>query len=250
MPPVEDGITRLQCSYLAGVMGEAERYTDVVNQIRYIVENFDPRLTIDERNLVSVAYKNRTNTLRSSWRVVQTLFEMESSRSAPAGRLALLRSQREKIERELADVCNDSVRLLEDHLLAAAQAGEEEVFYLKMRGDYYRYLAEFCQKREREKFAEESLQAYKLAYQKATNSLDPLHPTKLGLALNFAVFFHDVRKSPERACHLAKSAFDDAIAALSDTEASSVRDSLMILQLLRDDLILWSNEMTQNEATD
>ncbi|KAJ7591095.1 14-3-3 domain-containing protein, partial [Mycena floridula] len=218
----------------------------VVNQIRYIVENFDPRLTIDEQNLVSVAYKNRTNTLRSSWRVVQTLFEMESSRSAPAGRLALLRSQREKIERELDDVCNDSVRLLEDHLLAVAQARSllpQDVTGFSRRGDCYRYLAE-------EKYAEESLQAYKLAYRKATNFLDPLHPTKLGLALNFAVFFHDVRKSPERACHLAKSAFDDAIAALSDTEASSVRDSLMILQLLRDDLILWSNEMTQNEVTD
>ncbi|KAJ7590497.1 hypothetical protein C8J56DRAFT_933027, partial [Mycena floridula] len=110
----QDGITRLHCSYLA----------DVVNQIRYIVENFDPRLMRHDRQVKSRlgGVQESHKYIRLSWRVVQTLFEMESSQPAPAGRLALLRSQRKKIERELADV---------DHLLAVAQAGEEEVFYLK-----------------------------------------------------------------------------------------------------------------------
>lgn len=59
------------------------------------------------------------------------------------------------------------------------------------KGDYYRYLAEFAgQKEARNKYAEESLTAYKLAYMHALSVLEPTHPTRLGLALNFSVFYH------------------------------------------------------------
>lgn len=58
------------------------------------------------------------------------------------------------------------------------------------KGDYYRYLAEFSQRKDRERFAELSLNAYKLAYKHALATLHPIHPTRLGLALNFAVFYH------------------------------------------------------------
>lgn len=105
-------------------------------QIKHIVGHFDPRLSIEERNLISVAYKNRTNTLRSSWRIVDTLEHMEASRASGSRRVGLIRNQREKIERELADVCQDIVQLLDKSLLPAAIAvsgdDEEKVFYAKM----------------------------------------------------------------------------------------------------------------------
>lgn len=83
-----------------------------------------------------------------------------------------------------------------------------------------------------------------MAYQHALSTLEPTHPTRLGLALNFSVFYHDVYRSPERASHLAKHAFDEAIESLDQSSAAQgLRDSLMILQLLRDDLILWAAEM-------
>jgi 14-3-3 protein epsilon len=79
--------------------------------------------------------------------------------------------------------------------------------------------------------------------------LEPTHPTRLGLALNFAVYYHDVRKSPERACHLGKHAFDEAVACLDDSSSMQVmRDSMMILQLLRDDLVIWSSEMQRGKG--
>jgi 14-3-3 protein epsilon len=117
------------------------------------------------------------------------------------------------------------------------------------KGDYYRYLAEFTPQKERDVYGDLSLAAYKQAYQHVTSTLEPTHPTRLGLALNFSVFYHDVRKSSERACHLAKHAFDEAIISLTEKTAleEAVRDSLMILQLLRDDLILWSGEIRRGE---
>jgi len=236
--------------FLAKLAEEAERYQDVVVQIKGLTYNFGAQLTIDERNLLSVAYKNVTNVLRNSWRVVDALEKAQTTRSGSAKHLNLLRRQREHIERELTDVCKDIVSLLEEYLLPHAHAGEETVFYLKMKGDYYRYLAEFAQKRDRDHYADFSLTAYKLAYRHALSTLEPTHPTRLGLALNFSVFYHDVIRSPERACHLAKHAFDEAINSLDGaTMGQTIPDSLMILQLLRDDMVLWLGEIRKVSET-
>ena len=116
------------------------------------------------------------------------------------------------------------------------------------KGDYFRYLAEFAQQSDRSNYSDLSLAAYKYAYKHALAKLEPTHPTRLGLALNFAVYYHDVRKSPERACHLGKHAFDEAVACLNESSSVQVmRDSMMILQLLRDDLVIWSGEMQRGK---
>jgi len=245
MVPAKPGLLRAERLFLADLAGEAERHEDVVKQIKMIIDNFDPRLSIEERNLLSIAYKNMTNVLRNSLRVVGSL-ETQASRSSGKKQLPLIRGQREKIEHELTEVCKDIVLLLDEKLIPTAKHGEEITFYSKMKGDYYRYLADFSQERDRDHFAELSLEAYKLAYKQALAALHPMHPTRLGLALNFSVFYHDVRKSPERACHLAKSAFDDAVLSLNPSDPGmdqALRDSVTILQLLKDDLILWSEEM-------
>ncbi|KAG6873304.1 hypothetical protein C0995_000457 [Termitomyces sp. Mi166 len=235
---------REELCYIADLAGEAGRHEDVVKQLKLIIEHYNPRLTIDERSLLSVAYKNITNTLRSSWRIIDTLHKLQPARQ---GRVQLIQHQRQRIENELTGVCTDIINLLDRELLPAASEGEETVFYSKMKGDYCRYLAELGQKRDRDRHADLSLKAYRLAYQHALETLHPLHPTKLGLALNFSVFYHDIKKSPLGACHLAKSAFDDAILSVSLSDAAvdhyTLKDSMAILQLLKDDLILWYREI-------
>src|ERR1700743_373066 len=72
----------------------------------------------------------------------------------------------------------------------------------------------------------------------AQTELTPTHPIRLGLALNFSVFYYEILNSPDRACHLAKQAFDDAIAELDSLSEESYRDSTLIMQLLRDNLTL------------
>jgi len=137
--------------------------------------------------------------------------------------------------------------LLTNALIPAARPGDETVFYYKMKGDYYRYLTEFTQDEARKAAATSSLDSYKLAYKLALSSLDATHPTRLGLALNFAVYYRDVLNSPDRACHLAKHAFNEAVAVLDQMPESTYRDSLLILQLLRDDLTLWFKEIQERD---
>src|SRR5271168_5120728 len=108
-------------------------------------------------------------------------------------------------------------------------------------GDYHRYLAEFATGDKRKQSADKSLEAYKAASDVAVTELPPTHPIRLGLALNFSVFYYEILNSPDRACHLAKQAFDDAIAELDSLSEESYRDSTLIMQLLRDNLTLWTS---------
>jgi 14-3-3 protein epsilon len=108
--------------------------TDVIQQVKELIYQHSPELTIDERNLLSVAYKNVTNTLRNSWRSLDGHDKAELARSLPTNyrHLALIRGQKRRIEQELTGICKDIVKLLDSQLIPAAQAGEETVFYMKM----------------------------------------------------------------------------------------------------------------------
>ncbi|KAI3752863.1 hypothetical protein L2E82_24902 [Cichorium intybus] len=109
--------------------------------------------------------------------------------------------------------------------------------------DYYRYLAEFKFGNDKKEAADQSLKAYQLA-STAAEDLSPTHPIRLGLALNFYVFYYEIMNSPERACHLAKQAFDEAISELDSL--SSYKDSTLIMQLLRENLTLWTSDIPED----
>ena len=84
--------------------------------------------------------------------------------------------------------------------------------------------------------------AYKAAQDVAATDLPPTHPIRLGLSLNFSVFYYEILNKPEKACELAKSAFDDAIAELDSLQEDSYKDATLIMQLLRDNLTLWTSD--------
>jgi len=90
--------------------------------------------------------------------------------------------------------------------------------------------------------------AYKTASDTANSELPTTHPIRLGLALNFSVFYYEILNSPDRACRLAKAAFDDAIAELDTLSEESYKDSTLIMQLLRDNLTLWTSDMQSDDG--
>jgi hypothetical protein len=120
-------------SSLLGHTIAQRRRKDVIKQLKSVISYSDARLTMEERNLLSIAYKHVTGTLRTSWRTVENIEKQEAaSGCATPHEIALIRRQREKIELELADACQDLLDLLDRHLVPAAEAGEERVFYHKM----------------------------------------------------------------------------------------------------------------------
>ena len=88
-------------------------------------------LTVDERNLLSVAYKNVVGTRRASWRIISSIEQKEESKGSEK-HVGTIRDYRQKIETELEQVCQDVLNVLDDSLIPKAESGESKVFYHKM----------------------------------------------------------------------------------------------------------------------
>jgi 14-3-3 protein beta/theta/zeta len=219
---------------------QAERYDDMAASMKAVTES-GIELSNEERNLLSVAYKNVVGARRSSWRVISSI-EQKTEGSEKKQQLA--KEYREKVENELRDICNDVLSLLDKFLIAKASNAESKVFYLKMKGDYYRYLAEVAVGDAKTAVVDDSQKAYQDAFDISKSAMQPTHPIRLGLALNFSVFYYEIMSSPDKACQLAKQAFDDAIAELDTLNEDSYKDSTLIMQLLRDNLTLWTSDTT------
>lgn len=228
-------------TFLARLCEQAERYDEMVSYMKQVAKAGE-ELSVDERNLLSVAYKNVIGARRASWRLVQAIEQKEELKKA-MHQAEQARNYKAKIEKELEDICQDVLTVLVDDLLPRAETGESKVFYYKMKGDYHRYMAEIATGDKRKDAATDAHDAYRRATDVAQTELSPTHPIRLGLALNFSVFYYEILASPARACHLAKQAFDDAIAELDSLSEESYRDSTLIMQLLRDNLTFWQNDL-------
>lgn len=228
---------------------QAERYDDMAEAMKEVTKSEKP-LSTEERNLLSVAYKNIVGAKRSSWRVISSIEQKATDKEE------LARDYRKKIEGELHTVCEEVLKLLDTYLVdkavdqadAGAEQAESAVFFLKMKGDYYRYLAEVAESSEKQGVVEKAKLAYDKAFQVSEDCLKSTNPIRLGLALNYSVFHYEIRSMPSEACSLAKKAFDNAIAELDSLPEDSYKDSTLIMQLLRDNLTLWTADQQDGEG--
>ena len=141
------------------------------------VASMDLELTVEERNLLSVAYKNVIGARRASWRIISSIEQKEENKAAD-DKVKMIKSYRTDVEKELKDICNDILSVLDKHLIPCSDSGESKVFYYKMKGDYHRYLAEFATLNDRKEAAENSLVAYKAASDIAMSELPTTHPIR------------------------------------------------------------------------
>ncbi|KAG8365534.1 hypothetical protein BUALT_Bualt18G0115100 [Buddleja alternifolia] len=230
--------------YIAKLAEQAERYDEMVDAMKKVAK-LDVELTVEERNLLSVGYKNVIGSRRASWRILSSIEQKEESKGHEEN-VKRIKEYMQKVEFELSNICSDIMTVIDEHLIPSSSGSESTVFFYKMKGDYYRYMAEFKTGNDRKEAADESMKAYQAATNAAESDLSPTHPIRLGLALNFSVFYYEIMNSPERACHLAKRAFDEAISELDTLSEESYKDSTLIMQLLRDNLTLWTSDIPED----
>ena len=205
------------------------------------VGNEGSELSVEERNLLSVAYKNTVGSRRAAWRIITSVMQKETSKGN-ADNAGYAKEYCEKVEKELQSICDTILALLDNKLIPKSGSGESKVFYQKMKADYYRYIAEFRDGDAKKAAAEKAREAYAEAEKVAEKDLAVTHPIRLGLALNYSVFMYEVLGNPDEACKMARKAFEDAIAELDNVAEDSYKDSTLIMQLLRDNLTLWTSD--------
>uniref|UniRef100_A0A8C4R9N6 14-3-3 domain-containing protein n=1 Tax=Eptatretus burgeri TaxID=7764 RepID=A0A8C4R9N6_EPTBU len=234
---------------------QIERYDDMVEAMKQVTID-KKQLSNEERNLLSVAYKNVVGACRSSCRVLNSIKD-KAADDPEKEKSELVTRYLDEVTKELENVCKDVLNLLDSHLIKKEidkslkeeekkNEYESQVFYLKMKGDYFRYLAEVAQEDEHKEVIAKSEASYKEA-QEICKNMDPTHPICLGLALNFSVFYYEICKSPEKACEMAQSAFNAAMTGIDNVGEESYKDSTLIMQLLQDNLSLWSERPEEGD---
>ena len=133
--------------------------------------------------------------------------------------------------------------MIENEVLKKSCEGEAKAFFIKMVGDYYRYISENAKGDLLEQVKQKALRAYEDA-----NKVDmpPCNPIKLGLALNFSVFHYEVMKNHKAACDLADKALQEALDKIDELEEDDFRDAKSIIELLKANLTLWKDEDGDN----
>lgn len=226
----------------AKVCEQADRNEDMLVAVKSMTQRFlsDRPMSVEQRNLLSVAFKNVVGSKRASWRVLDSLKDA----TATDEEASILKGYQETVERELIDLCMELEDLIRDRDF---EETDGKIFFKKMAADYYRYMAEVQVGKSdggEAKYAEQAEGMYKEAHKMAKESVQSADPILLGLALNYSVFLYEIAGQPENACELARTAFDEACKGLSEMDKGSTayQDSAVIMQLIRDNLTLWSSE--------
>ena len=121
-----------------------------------------------------------------------------------------------------------------------ASSDESETYFYKMIGDFYRYMASIAYDEQLESVKAGALESYMLAT-KSAESLHPCNMIKLGLALNFSVFYFEVMENHKESCEVNVSALDAALEKIDEVDEETYRDAKSILELLKENLAYWKD---------
>ncbi|GMH41509.1 hypothetical protein BSKO_09419 [Bryopsis sp. KO-2023] len=235
-------VTREMHMFMGRLAEHAERFEDMAEHMEAIgLDAKAEELNVEERNMLSVALKSLIAPKRRAVRILSSI-EQKEGRSGREVELEWCRKAKAKVIEEWSGQFERTLSLIDDHLLPSASDVQSKVFYLKMRADYHRYDADFQTGDERKNAADIALSAYKSAQELSVAELPANHPGRLGVALNFSVFYFEIVNSREEACKLAREAFDSAFDEMDTLDEDTYKDSHLIMQLLRDNLNHWSKE--------
>ena len=228
--------------YLAMLAEQCSRYKEMVQFLEDMVKERDKDLNSDERNLLSIAYKNSISGGRSAVRTIMA-YEAKEKKKENSTFLPYITEYKKQVEDELTKLCQGVLKTTDDQLLKKAEDDEAKVFYIKMKGDYNRYIAEYAEGDLKKQVSDDALKAYEEATEVA-KTLPVLNPIGLGLALNFSVFYYEVINDHKKAIEIAKTAVDKADKELPniDEDADENRDTVSIYNLLKENLDMWVSE--------
>lgn len=239
----------------------AERYDDMAKWMKGFAQEGRP-MTLEQRYLLSIAFSKAVKWRRSSWCTISTL---EKKKEGSEQRQAVVREYLLEIERELIDICRDVLDLVTTHLIPSvtgthavteaelAEKAESKVFFLKMKGDFHRYIAEVAMV-SGPNFAQtvrDCQAAYDEALKEARDHLPPSNKVRIGLAVNFSVFCFEILKSKQEAIRVASEAFDEGMSHLETDENKAERhDSYCMLKMLWDNEVLWSRMPDEEDESE
>ncbi|KAH0788695.1 14-3-3 protein [Histomonas meleagridis] len=231
------------CFYMAHVYDHTDQHQETIDLIKKAVD-LDPKLSVNERNLLASAYKNLISNHRNGLRTLDAISNHDDGNLTESRKNQIIEIQK-KISLELEEKCYELIKMVEEKLLPAAQDEDFKLFYEKLRGDYYRYICETLTGEEQVKVAQKAKEAYDSALEIAMDHFAIYDPHRLSTVLNYSIFLFEVMNQKEEAIDFAKNAYHQALSLIDENTDDNYSDATMILQMMNENINKWSEIVSQ-----
>ena len=226
-----------ELSILSQVALTAERFEDASKYIENLIKNKKDDLTKDEKNVFYNSFKYIINTKRCAWNSANYMEEKETDEE----KITMIKNYKSILENQIFDICKNVITLINNFVTNKTILDESKIFFLKMKGDYYRYLCEYKSLSENKNYIEESEKNYKMAVELSQN-IPWISPIKLGLYLNYSVFYFEIKKDTKKAIQISKEAIKSAKKYSDKLKEEDDKDAEMSIQTMKENIIYWEEE--------
>ena len=233
--------SREEYIYLSKLYEKAQRYEDMISSINNFIE-LNPKLSKEERNILSAGYKNILFDKRENWRFLTSMERKESKKKSK--QVIYIQEIKSHIEKEIKAIVGNVHNLIDNSLIKNCEDKESKVFYMRLKADHYRYLCEISKEKD---IMEKAEQIYKEAYNIAIKDLPPINNERIGICLNLALFYYEIKGDKKEGYKIAKNCFEESMKYFDETDKFKSKEALMLIQLLKENLIFWSSEMNEDE---
>ena len=236
--------TREELIFLSKLYTKAELYKEVINFIKEFIK-LNPKLEKEECDIISTGFKNMISEKRSSWFTLQSMERKEKKKKKNT--LKEIKEIKNHIENEIRETCKELQDLVDKELLPKNEENEVLVFLYKLKADYFRYICEFAEGNELLDNLIKAEEFYKKAYEIADKKLPIINCNRVSVALNYAIFLYETKKDKKNGFDIAQNTFKESMKFIEDLEKPKYRDTLLIIQLLKENIIFWNSEMGEEE---
>ena len=233
--------------FLCHLCSGTKRFKDLRQYVREFL-GLGYEFSDQDRHLFAIGFRESISELRNAWRAI-------SSSENKDVNATIVESSQIRIADEIQNTCSEASSFIVEKIEPTCTVPEQRVYFTKLLGDFARYRTEVQSGPMREETASQALRHYTRAADVAICHLSSCDPVRLGLMLNFSLFYYEIINDPERACIIAKAACDDAVEGnlffKEPTEGmkASNDEARHIYSLIRANLINWSSQLVPRAST-
>lgn len=236
--------TREDYVFLSKLYTKAELYKEVINFIKEFIK-LNPKLNKEECDIISTGFKNLISEPRQSWFTLNSMERKESKKKKNT--VKEIKEVKNHIEKEIREACQELQILIDKNILPNNNENESLVFFYKLKADYFRYICEFAEGKEYLDNLIKAEEYYKKAYEIAEKKLPVINCNRVSVGLNYSIFLYEVKNDKKSGFDIAQKTFKETMKSYEELEKSKFRDTLLIVHLLKENIIFWNSEMSEDE---
>ena len=233
-------VTLRKSLYLATILENAGKHEEAMKYMEEIAKSKKNDLSIEEINLLTISFNNQITKKLNQIKILNKVIAKDELTNSKY--LKTDTNIRDIIQRDINDICNKMINLCDNYLLNKTEKNETKILYLKLRGQYYRYLSDVLENEQQKDANKNAINSFNEAFELIDN-LSVTNPIRLGFILNYAIFQYEFLDDIDTALKIAKENFEIGINQLEKVnDNNEYKNASSILMLLKQNIDMWNNE--------